>query len=766
MLALFADAIALLPPAKRWQVTFNTCEIEPFDAVWRAVREDLPQARSWRGSPGVIDLTSSATKGSDSIYARFARGEASALPWQVPASDSAKPSTAVATSSPQSPPAEESSQQAPGPVVHHASETQVPPVAPSSPGDTAPPPPDVPSPPAGPKKRNYLEQVERAALDRDQREHAAPTRSKVLGFAGIAAVVTSLLTLLGGFIAIQLNSELQSRIATFFRPKDQGAVKEVAIADPDVSESLGEIQQAERIRGQMADDRRREQEERDREQKRKQDEQNRLDEDRRMADQLEKQKAQEKALLEKAAKELADKQSAAFVTLCNLGSITQEDLPVENDLGDGVTTPCTICMLDPLHLIELSLALAEPTDNLPEGRPLAAFIKPATDAKFRWTIYSTPSNDLNEGARPIALADVAAQKGKLVLTPSKKSILGNSRFAYLRRSFLLIRAKDPREPNKPAAVVAAIQLTRPSTSRPFEIPLLAGSKVFAIPAPPGITSFGSDGPRPGFPAGVQIQYEIAYAFSNNGQNKAEMYEAIWPDRDPNEPRFFSLLECPQLRREATGVPAIGLTVLFSVGQGCNVRATPSSTPSSALGVVSRYAKHSEESFVKKQNGWSEQLKRQVEQLTKKLGRQTLSQAKSFTEIPAHKASIEVYLATKEPKDTFESWQKRWTEILSPTNSANQARLEDQWKEAFCDVLTDWVTYYTSSQCEEELKRHNFFFMPLTTPAHLVVTSITSKASDGDKKEYRVLLFRSETKDIANDQPARGAENAEKPKESL
>ena len=40
--ALFAEAARLLPTAARWRLTFNTCEIEPFPAHWRALRPDLP----------------------------------------------------------------------------------------------------------------------------------------------------------------------------------------------------------------------------------------------------------------------------------------------------------------------------------------------------------------------------------------------------------------------------------------------------------------------------------------------------------------------------------------------------------------------------------------------------------------------------------------------------------------------------------------------------------------------------------------------------
>jgi hypothetical protein len=41
ILELFTEAARLLPASLRWQLTFNTCEIEPFPAHWRAVRPEL-----------------------------------------------------------------------------------------------------------------------------------------------------------------------------------------------------------------------------------------------------------------------------------------------------------------------------------------------------------------------------------------------------------------------------------------------------------------------------------------------------------------------------------------------------------------------------------------------------------------------------------------------------------------------------------------------------------------------------------------------------
>lgn len=84
VLALFADSLRLVEPSKRWGVTFNTCAIEDFDGVWRAIRADLGDARDLRdGKASLIDLTKNP-RGSTNPYAQFARGESTTLPWQKP----------------------------------------------------------------------------------------------------------------------------------------------------------------------------------------------------------------------------------------------------------------------------------------------------------------------------------------------------------------------------------------------------------------------------------------------------------------------------------------------------------------------------------------------------------------------------------------------------------------------------------------------------------------------------------------------------------
>ena len=86
VIALFADAMLLMPPASRWKTTFTTCGSGSEDYVWQAVRADLAEANDARKLPGVIDLTQ-AYSGKDSPYASFARTGKGQLPWQKSVSD-------------------------------------------------------------------------------------------------------------------------------------------------------------------------------------------------------------------------------------------------------------------------------------------------------------------------------------------------------------------------------------------------------------------------------------------------------------------------------------------------------------------------------------------------------------------------------------------------------------------------------------------------------------------------------------------------------
>ena len=81
--ALFAEAMRLLPVSSRWQVEFNTCEIEPFAAHWRGLRPDIMLVGPRPGHGGELvlnlsDIKRNSERSPDHALAHRARGESTA----------------------------------------------------------------------------------------------------------------------------------------------------------------------------------------------------------------------------------------------------------------------------------------------------------------------------------------------------------------------------------------------------------------------------------------------------------------------------------------------------------------------------------------------------------------------------------------------------------------------------------------------------------------------------------------------------------------
>lgn len=100
---LFWEAMRTVPPEKRWNVTFTTCELEPFPASWRAVRSDITRLpRSGGGQSQILDLDAiarSKAPSPDHAYARFARGEGPP-PWAPDRGGFAPPRIQASSSGP------------------------------------------------------------------------------------------------------------------------------------------------------------------------------------------------------------------------------------------------------------------------------------------------------------------------------------------------------------------------------------------------------------------------------------------------------------------------------------------------------------------------------------------------------------------------------------------------------------------------------------------------------------------------------------------
>jgi hypothetical protein len=87
-LRLFAEAMELLPPEKRWQVEFSTWEHAAAGLGWRAVRSDIERLKtSVDTAAKTYDLASIKADGltapnKHSVFVRTARGEALEVPFQ------------------------------------------------------------------------------------------------------------------------------------------------------------------------------------------------------------------------------------------------------------------------------------------------------------------------------------------------------------------------------------------------------------------------------------------------------------------------------------------------------------------------------------------------------------------------------------------------------------------------------------------------------------------------------------------------------------
>ena len=56
VLMLFLEALALLPVQSRWGVTFSSCELDPTDVLWKAVRRDINSQPSTSNNDLLLDL--------------------------------------------------------------------------------------------------------------------------------------------------------------------------------------------------------------------------------------------------------------------------------------------------------------------------------------------------------------------------------------------------------------------------------------------------------------------------------------------------------------------------------------------------------------------------------------------------------------------------------------------------------------------------------------------------------------------------------------
>jgi hypothetical protein len=459
VLSLFADALALVAPAKRWQVTFTTCEIEPIDASWRAVRVDLPQARGLAGAQGVIDLTKPGVRGTDGPYARVARGDAGAvLPW-----DSPRPVQPVATASP---PATGTSQAGARTGESSATEgrfldvsgtagfdlgaaTRLPPVIPPQ-SAVAPP---------HPGKRN-LETVARSrALTGKARQSVTFEQPESDPYLAIKYIG-------GGLLIVAACAGLYVLQSRWLTSEDiPQARREQVPVDQDLGEQLArdlDKGAVERDRKVMAEEAAR----REAEDKAKSD-----------ADAVEQKRKQNEEIVRRSREEMAKKDEAekiakearikAFADLKLISETIGRDLPIPG--SEPNVDPIDLGPFDFKNLVECTLTVAHPKVPLSETHLLGLVEADKGESEPTWRITCTEKGA--EDDRRTLLATLENREGRLRLIPTKEYANNNPRFALFRRSVLLIKARDPEKGDSVPLLERAVRLVRPrkgSLSRQFD----------------------------------------------------------------------------------------------------------------------------------------------------------------------------------------------------------------------------------------------------------------------------------------------------------
>jgi hypothetical protein len=755
VLALFADALALVPPAKRWQVTFNTCEIEPFDATWRAVREDLPQAANARSIQGVIDLTKSGKRGSEGGYARFARGEDVPLPWQTvdtPVADVGRAPTAGTTGIKPAPAGTT-------PAIRDASTASKASTA-TRQGPT--PPPRVPG------KRNLLEKVGATDVAAGDESNRKPSRLPMILLSSVIAIA---LIALGALAFLSQRPDAVARIAATFRdktsemptpPKEANPAGQRATVEPDSSsegEPEGDEDAAEKLEQLEKDQHDKARAEQEQEQEQEQDQELAK---RRRIEEEDKQK-KDKDAAEAVARD-AEKKKEAFGQFQALPTTIPSDIPPSN----SEPLPIRLGLLDAEHLDGLQFEIAVPKERLGTSDFKAWVEQPSKD-KREWVVLTDKNID-DKTSR--TLATLSVTEGNLWLTPEK---LDPKLRALLRRSVLLATATDPDHNGK--LVTRGVQLLVPKkTPAPFSTPLAGvheNKDTIPLHPPAGITvppSGTNDPPKLPLNAAV-VEYTIAFPYDRKGDKKKPVIHTNTLAVHGGS-AYCALLEKLLPPDPAT---TIGVVVELSQQDGVMSIRTKADGPGASAVDFKRLveaAEHTDKSYEKSKNNIIHAVKQFVAQLTKstpvdyenksqaaltKLS--TLGKAQHFAEFEGTFGSFFVRekLFTKQvpdpkqpgtgktvpevvtnPDECCRLWHETCKQIASGDPNPDPKKDIAEWNREFVDVIKRWASDW-EPRFEEYADTLRRYAKPLNDEVTITVTRITSTAYAADGTEYIVVL---------------------------
>jgi len=473
VLRLFGEAMRLLPPDVRWDVTFNTCELDPLPASWRAIRSDI--GRIPRRTPAgglLIDLHALATsrdRALDHPYTRFARGDGPA-PWRQQTGRGAQiPSSEAETSS-----------------RHRSGEAAI------GPGTVAA---DV-----GREIRRRRER-DRAQAARQRTEHDPGSRSwgRLAWLASLAVPFMTVSFGLGYLAWLQLDPHAAVSMRRLFAPAElrpesnAGPATELETLAQQHAKELKEVTERSTRDEQAAEDKRlSEHAAAEAERARLAAERDRANAEMRRRAQEELQQREQQARDANRMKEALD----AFGRLGDPVSIVPAVLSRDPTQGLG-SQPIPLGGFPVESLRSPSLALATPASV----RGVTIRVEPDPANKSAWQVLSCiprPHDPLRPDPEERQLCTLGAVRGNLELRWNPKAELTWPDVRLLRNSVLLVRCLD----QDGRSVERAIQLSEPMEVQEASFQPLEGAASWRIGYGDRLKDFA--------PEAIQVEGEVQY----------------------------------------------------------------------------------------------------------------------------------------------------------------------------------------------------------------------------------------------------------------
>lgn len=473
VLKLYVEAMLLLPPDVRWNVTFNTCELDPFPASWRAIRSDIGRIPR-KTPPDVLlldmhSLANSREKAADHPYARFARGDGPP-PWRHQTGRGDQfPSPEAAPSRP-----DRSGEAAIGPGAVAA---------------------DV----GGEIRRRRQREHARAA--RQQTKHDTEQRAlgRLFRLATLAIPVVTVSFGLGYLAWLQLDPDAAASMRSLFAPAELPPETDASPAAELETLAKQHVRELKEVAERLALEEKKAAKQKAAADAEAEKEKERLAANKKHADDAQKQK-HEKEQRRTIEQTLANKLSA-------------EALAVFRRLGDPVSIVPAVSSLDPTQdlgsqpiwlgdfpvesLTAPSLELATPKSV--SGITIKVIPDPLKT--FTWQVVARvlrPHDPLRSGPEERPLCALAAERGKLGLRWSPKAELTWPDVRLLRNSILVVRCLD----QDGRSVERAIQLSEPMGEQEKRFQPLAKADPWRIGYEDRLQDFSDEA--------IQVEGEVRY----------------------------------------------------------------------------------------------------------------------------------------------------------------------------------------------------------------------------------------------------------------